>query len=338
MERNATVNARREAEASETAISPGQFARDAYLLELPTGWTGPLTIETAVVAGGLLQVDYSGEVPSTGSREVDSSRRRGVIYFLKGHKHAENAGDYDPNTFFKQHISGHEPLYFIAGPDSPNAKFQISFKYQLLNEHGRLATMAPLLRGFHLAYSQTSLWDLNSPSAPFFDSSYRPELLYSWEEVFGGPTNWFTIDLQGGVQHESNGRDAENSRSLNIAYFRPRFTLGNETGPQLTLMPRVWVYIGDLSDNPDLDDYRGFADLRTIFGWKRGLQVSALGRMGQRLSQGSVTVDVTYPLMQPPAGSFSLYLHAQYFTGYGESLVGYDERTDVFRAGISLFR
>ncbi|MGN6644730.1 MAG: phospholipase A, partial [Verrucomicrobiota bacterium] len=104
------------------------------------------------------------------------------------------------------------------------------------------------------------------------------------------------------------------------------------------LTPRAWVYVGDLSDNPDIADYRGYADLRAAIGWKRGLQVSALGRIGQRFSQGSVTVDATYPLMQPPSGSFSVYLMAQYFVGYGESLIGYKERTEIFRAGFSLFR
>ena len=36
--------------------------------------------------------------------------------------------------------------------------------------------------------------------------------------------------------------------------------------------------------------------------------------------------------------SFSLYLHVQYFTGYGESLVRYNERDSAFRAGFALTR
>jgi outer membrane phospholipase A len=270
---------------------------------------------------------------------TDTVSEGGLLYFLKGRKHGEQRGQYDPDAFFKEHVFGYEPLYFIAGTKSPNAKFQISFKYRLLNDHGWIAEHASWMTGWHLAYSQTSLWDWNADSAPFFDSSYRPEFLYSWDKVVGGETNdWFRLDLQGGVQHESNGRDQANSRSMNIIYLRPRVTFGYDSGLQLTLIPRAWVYVGDMSDNPDIEDYRGFADLRTIIGWKRGLQISALGRIGQRLSQGSATVDATYPLMQPPNGSFSIYLHAQYFTGYGESLIGYRERTDIFRAGISLYR
>ena len=66
-------------------------------------------------------------------------------------------------------------MYFIAGTKSPNAKFQISFAYQLLNTAGPLATRVPALKGFHVAYTQTSLWDLTGPSATFYDTSYKPD-------------------------------------------------------------------------------------------------------------------------------------------------------------------
>lgn len=320
------------------SIAPGTFARREYTFKIPENWTGEATLETRQLGSVRLVFDFRA-VSTNATAAVIEPEKRGMVYYLKGRQHSPDDGQYDPDTFFKQHIFGYDPFYFIAGTESPNAKFQISFKYRLLNDRGWLAQKAPLLLGFHLAYSQTSLWDWNADSAPFFDSSYRPEFLYSWDRVLGGgPTNWFRLDLQGGLQHESNGKSGSDSRSMNIVYFRPRLTFGKDSGPQLTLTPRAWVYVGDLSDNSDIDDYRGFADLRAAVGWKRGLQISALGRIGQRLSQGSVTIDATYPLMQPPNGSFSLYLHAQYFTGYGESLLGYRDRTDIFRVGIALYR
>lgn len=320
--------------AEAVVIAPGSFVRRDYTLPIPGEWKGDVALELSELGNLQLVLKASPDLPAPAVEPT----RKGMVYFLKGRKFSEN-GRYDPETFFKEHFFGYEPFYFVAGTESPNAKFQISFKYRLLNDHGWLAEKAPLLSGFHVAYSQTSLWDWNAASAPFFDSSYRPEFLYSWDRIVGGePTNWFQLDFQTGVQHESNGRSEPESRSLNIAYLRPRLTFGKDSGLQLTLTPRAWVYIGDLSDNPDMADYRGYADLRAAIGWKRGLQVSALGRIGQRLSQGSVTVDATYPLMQPPSGSFSVYLMAQYFVGYGESLIGYKERTEIFRAGFSLFR
>jgi len=78
-------------------------------------------------------------------------------------------------------------------------------------------------------------------------------------------------------------------------------------------------------------------NLRTVIGWKRGLQLSAIGTMGKNAEHGSVQLDLTYPTMRL-LGSFSLYLQVQYFNGYGESLVGYNQRTDVVRVGFALFR
>ncbi len=240
---------------------------------------------------------------------------------------------FDPVEFFKRHLSPHEPIYFVVGGESPNAKFQIGFKYQLVDECGWLGEHAPILNGFHLAYMQTSLWDLSAPSAPFFDTSYKPEFLYLWNRAIGGqPEDWVRLDLQGGVQHESNGKGGLDSRSLNIAYFRPTLAFGGTNSFRFSLQPRVWCYLGDVTDNPDINEYRGYFDLRATLAWHR-LQLSALGRMGKDGQNHSVQLDLTYPCW----GS-SLYLHAQYFTGYGETLLLYRQRSDVIRFGISLYR
>jgi phospholipase A1/A2 len=326
----------RSAETNTISIAPGAFARREYVLTVPDGITGQVVLEFPGlnVNRAVLDVQAPPVVVVTPEKKTNSLFTR----FIKEVEPEAPGKGYEPGRFFKEHISGYEPMYFIAGAKSPNAKFQISFAYQLLNHNGFLATNMPMLQGFHIAYTQTSLWDWNAPSAPFYDTSYKPEFFYAWENVTRGPsTNWFQIDLQGSLKHESNGKDGTSSRSLNIAYLRPTLTLGRDDGLQLTLQPRIWTYLGDLSDNPDIADYRGYADLRTIVGWTRGLELSALGRMGKDGNHGSVQLDLTYPTMKF-FGSFSLYLDVQYFTGYGESLLGYNKRTDEFRVGFALFR
>jgi outer membrane phospholipase A len=326
----------RSAESNEVTIVSGAFVRREYLSPMPDSVTGRVVIEFPGLKANrvVLDVEAPAPVAIVPEKETNSVFTR----FIKEVEPVEAGKGFDPGRFFKEHISGYEPFYFIAGTKSPNAKFQISFAYQLLNNESWLATNAPALKGFHIAYTQSSLWDWNAPSAPFYDTSYKPELFYSWERVVSGqPTNWIQLDLQGGLKHESNGKGGADSRSLNIAYFRPTLVWGRDDGLQLTLQPRTWVYLGDLSNNPDIADYRGYADLRVITGWKRGLQLSALGRMGRDGNHGSLQLDLTYPTMRL-FGSFSLYLDVQYFTGYGESLLGYDKKSDQFRAGFSLFR
>jgi outer membrane phospholipase A len=325
------------AETNAVVIAPGAFVRREYVSTVPDEITGQVVMEFPLVKAGRLVLDVqapAGWGASEPQKKMDSTFTR----FVKEAEPQEPGKGSEPGNFFKEHISGYEPMYFIAGTKSPNAKFQISFAYQLLNNDGPLAEKVPALKGLHIAYTQTSLWDWNAASAPFYDTSYKPELFYSWQNVTGAqPTNWMQLDLQGGLKHESNGKDGAASRSLNIAYFRPTLTIGRDAGLQLTLQPRVWAYLGDLSDNPDIADYRGYADLRAIVGWKRGLELSALGRMGQDGNHESVQLDLTYPTMRF-FGSFSLYLDVQYFTGYGESLLGYNQKSDELRVGFALFR
>jgi outer membrane phospholipase A len=249
------------------------------------------------------------------------------------------AGELPPADFFKAHFFGYEPFYFVAGPDSPNAKFQISFKYRVLNSEGALARHAPPLTGLYFGYTQTSLWDWRKQSAPFLDTSYKPELLYELQNVDRGKWgDWLRLDLQAGVQHESNGRDGAASRSLNLFYLRPTVVLGAEDRLQFTLSPRAWVYLPDLEDNPDLERYRGYVDLRATLGWAKGVQLSSTVRAGNRLDRGSVQLDLTYPLRWKFTRSFSVYLHAQYFTGYGESFLLYNQRSSAYRFGLAIYR
>jgi outer membrane phospholipase A len=322
--------------AGEVKIAPGTFVRREYLLMIPASVTGQVVVVFPQLNASRVVLNVQPPPPVAGATE--EKEEPAFTRLIKHVEPTEPGKPFDPGRFFKEHISGYEPLYFIAGTKSPNAKFQISFRYQLLNNEGPLAIEAPALKGFHVAYTQTSLWDWNAVSAPFFDTSYKPEFLYAWDRVAGGqPPNWYQLDLQGGLKHESNGKAGADSRSLNIACCRPTLTLGRDDGLQLMLQPRAWVYLGDLSDNPDIADYRGYADLRAIVGWKRGLQLSALGRMGKDANHGSLQLDVTYPMMRI-FGSFSLYLDAQYFTGYGESLLEYNRRSEVFRAGFAIYR
>jgi len=246
---------------------------------------------------------------------------------------AESAAD-----FFKAHFFPYEPFYFLAGPEAPVAKFQLSFNYRIVAaDPESTSALRRALSGAYFAYTQTSLWDLDKPSAPFFDTSYRPELLYGREHLLRASLpRWARLEAQAGVKHESNGRDGVHSRSLNIAYLSPCVQFGSPDGFNVKLAPRAWVYLPDLDDNPDLPEYRGHVDLRTVAGWERGPQLAALVRMGDGAQRGSLQLDLTLPF--PRRFSRSLFFQAQYFTGYGESLLRYRERESHYRIGLALFR
>jgi len=242
---------------------------------------------------------------------------------------------------FIQHFAPYEPMYFIGGWKAPQIKFQFSIRYRLFTPGGPLATKLPFLSGINFAYSQTSFWDWSDPNSPFFfDSSYRPEAFYFMNNVPGLnlPPGW-QLGAQVGAGHESNGQKMPNHRSLNIAFARPIFTISEKpNGFFFTFAPKIYGYIGDLGLNQDIARYRGYADYRFVAGWRDGLQLATIARVGNHWDRGSAQFDLTYPLTKLLGGNMDLSIDAQYFIGYGESLLTYNRRTQVFRVGVALVR
>jgi phospholipase A1/A2 len=320
--------------ALQVSIPPGAFARREYRVAIPADLHGRVLLEMLGPYPGRLPIELppdtaaAGPVPPAepGASEVVANSKKDLTKT-------------DPMDFFKRHLFGHEPFYFVAGPESPNAKFQISVKYRLVDPEGGLGSKLRSVSDLYLGYTQTSLWDWSAPSAPFVDTSYKPELLYLRRAVLGGGTEeWARLDLQGGFKHESNGRDGDASRSMNTFYVRPTLVLGYPDSFQVSLAPQAWAYLGDLSDNPDIAEYRGYAELVTKIGWVNNLQLAATLRGGDEFEHGSLQLDLTFPLKQIPWLGLTWYLHAQYFTGYGESFLFYRERNQAVRFGFSLYR
>lgn len=338
VDRSVSAALRNASEAGDTAVPPGAYVRREYVMQVPAGLAGQVVLSVPAIAANAVATDVrqAEGVPQVAEpTPVDAEKAR-------AEPPKASAGDAEESAaveFFKEHFSGYEPLYFIAGGDYPNAKFQISFKYQLFSNTGPLARKFPAFKGLHLAYTQTSLWDLTSTSKPFVDTSYKPEVFYALQRVDGGRwAHWLRLDLQAGLQHQSNGKSGADSRSLNVVYFEPTLFVGNQDEFYFSVAPRVWAYLGSLDENPDIKDYYGNVGVRSTLGWGKGLLLSATGRIGDDANRGALQLDLSYPLMRFLYGNVALYLYAQYFMGYGESLLRYNERTSALRFGFALFR
>lgn len=346
------------------AVAAGGFVRREYFVQLPLDVSGKVVLELDLAETHFVALDIapgrSAQAPKAAPVEAADKEPTApapvsapvsapvAASVPDGGKPADSdskksagaaALASDSIPFFREHFFPHEPLYFVAGTESPNAKFQVSFKYQLFSKRWPGHHWSRSVTNLFIGYTQTSLWDWNRPSAPFFDSSYKPELLYSVVlRERREASDWVRVSLQAGVQHESNGRDGASSRSLNNAYVRPTLQLGREGGFQVSLAPRVLVYLGDLSDNPDIGDYRGHLELRGVFGWQDSIQASIVGRIGDDLDRGNMQVDLTYPMWKLPVFKSNVFLDVQYFNGYGESLLLYNQRSWAVRAGFALSR
>ena len=240
---------------------------------------------------------------------------------------------------FIKNMSVYNPMYFLFGvdPGLDQSKFQFSFKYRLFNTEGFLVEKAPWARGFHLGYTQRSIWDLKGKSKPFDDTSYMPEVFYLLPKIDLGVDRVSAFGIQGGFQHESNGKDGEDSRSTNYLYIKPVMGI-HLFGPyHVKIAPKIYTYVGNDDDtNEDLDDYRGYFDLEAGVLNLEGVALNSHLLWGS--DGGSIQLDLTYPMNQLLGKSLNIYLLAQYFSGYAETLLHYNERHDAFRLGFSIVR
>jgi outer membrane phospholipase A len=235
-------------------------------------------------------------------------------------------------------IGAYEPMYFLVGIEPEETKFQISFKYRFFNPEGALAENHPWLKGFHFGYTQTSFWDLASDSAPFEDTSYKPELFFLSSNINARTSRMQGCFFQAGFQHESNGRGGEFSRSTNFLYAKPIFIFyDSKTRLGLQVAPKIWAYVSnDDETNPDLEDYRGYFDLETKLGKADSF---VLGSHLWWADEGpSILLDLTYPLHRLLFHGFDFYIQAQYVNALAESLLEYRERTEAVRLGFSIVR
>lgn len=235
-------------------------------------------------------------------------------------------------------IALYEPMYFLVGTDPEKSKFQVSFKYRFFSPQSVLAGKHPWIKGFHLGYTQTAFWDLESDSAPFEDTSYKPELFWLSRNLVSGESGVRGLFLQSGFQHESNGRGSDLSRSTNTIYLKPVFIFYSESSRYgLQVAPKVWAYVNNDDDtNPDLDDYRGYFDLEVKLGRADSFVLGSSFRWARE--GASIQLDLTYPLHRFLFDAVDIYLHAQYTDALAESLIDYRDRTHAFRLGFSIVR
>ena len=287
---------------------PAEGARRIYSGIMPRGATGTVTVQLA----------------GTGSNTV-------VLEVLRRDEMQRVTAR--PSSAEEAPLSEEEPVYFVLGPRGGwNARFQLSFKYRLFDPGSGFGAQRPWLSGFYFGYTQNSLWDLESASKPFRDTSYRPSLFWKWERT--DDHTWIDA-ARLGVEHESNGRAGEDSRSINIAFVRPEWRWRREGGSLFEFTPKVYAYLNK-SENPDIADFRGHVDWRVRYDSGGPWITTAVARVGNA-GHGSLLIDLSRRTRDVRVGPLSGYLHLQFFDGYGEAIVDYDVRRKAqIRIGLAI--
>jgi phospholipase A1 len=99
---------------------------------------------------------------------------------------------------------------------------------------------------------------------------------------------------------------------------------------------KPWIRLsedGSNDDNPDITDYLGHYELRAGYKWNEQVfSVMSRNNLESGFDRGAFEFGWSFPLWKYP------YLkgYIQYFRGYGESLIDYNNRVNRIGIGVSL--
>lgn len=172
----------------------------------------------------------------------------------------------------------------------------------------------------HASYTQLSIWQVYQKSPFFRETNYQPTFFMQLHFH----KNWL---YSFGLNHQSNGRGGALERSWNRAYGIIQFS-----GTHWFLKGEAWkpifVASSQALDNPDIVDYLGHE--RFTFAYKFWKLTTSLELQNvERMSHGHFKVAASIPLTK------KLNLYAQYFQGYGQTLIEYDHFTQAYGLGLS---
>jgi len=81
------------------------------------------------------------------------------------------------------------------------------------------------------------------------------------------------LDLEGGYQHHSNGKDGFDSRHIDLLYLKPTFVWRLGDHSHLFFAPMMWSYLTKSILNDDIADYWGWIDFELTWRADFGLQL-----------------------------------------------------------------
>lgn len=200
------------------------------------------------------------------------------------------------------------------------AKFQISFKSKLMQ--GIFFGTGDLWVG----YSQKAHWQVYNKklSRAFRELNYEPEIIFNFPmkiDLFNGRIRTFGVILN----HQSNGKDIPTSRSWN----RVILNIGYENNDWKVNF-RPWYRMSDTEDeNPNITKFIGNGELEVGTAVGRHEFYTIMSHSFSTFKYGNVQLNYVFPIHGHLRG------HAQFFHGYGETLIDYNVSQTTFGMGIS---
>jgi len=210
-----------------------------------------------------------------------------------------------------------------SGPNNNEVKFQFSAKFNLAEDiFGNVGDV-------YFAYTQRSWWQAynTDASSPFRETNYEPEVFIDFDSAWSA-LGWVNTRNRIAFNHQSNGRSDPLSRSWNRVYLESTLQRGDWA---LTLAPHWRVPESDGDDNnPDIERFVGYGDIRLAKRLQNNHEFAGQLRGNPSTGNYGTQVDYSWPAFN------GVRAHVQYYYGYGESMIDYDNRVHRLSLGFSL--
>lgn len=231
--------------------------------------------------------------------------------------------EFDHGPYFSLYKDNYFTVGTSIGPKptkvNSDVKFQISIAQRLTK------STLPFKTYLFLFYSQKTFWNVFEKSMPMRDLNFNPGIGLAKLLIRDGKLIGKAMLL---VEHESNGRDGDASRSWNKITLAANLFIT----PDWMIHGKFWIPIIDGGLNKDILKYSGICQFGAQYmsrNHRFGASVVLVKRSGLNLNFNTI-VELNYRIFKRE----NQFLFLQYYNGYGESLLDFKEFHSRLRVGL----
>lgn len=221
-------------------------------------------------------------------------------------------------TLFRDnYFSGGIPLGTKPTGHNSDVKFQLSISQRLTK------SKLPFDSYLFIQYTQKAFWDVFRESLPMRDLNFNPgiglgHLIIRHNKYIGKAYLM--------LEHESNGRDSIDSRSWNKITLSCALVLNDNWETQF----KTWIPIIDGENNKDILKYNGIFQFAVNYRTcNKRLQIGALITQRKDWFSFNTQLELSYKFNKRENQFFFI----QYYNGYGENLLEYNQYKNMLRVG-----
>ncbi len=221
-------------------------------------------------------------------------------------------------TLFRDnYFSGGIPLGTKPTGHNSDVKFQLSISQRLTK------SKLPFDSYLFIQYTQKAFWDVFRESLPMRDLNFNPgiglgHLIIRHNKYIGKAYLM--------LEHESNGKDSIDSRSWNKITFSWALVLNDNWETQF----KTWIPIIDGENNKDILKYNGIFQFAVNYRTcNKRLQIGALITQRKAWFGFNTQLELSYKFNKRENQFFFI----QYYNGYGENLLEYNQYKNMLRVG-----